>query len=157
MNALYNSNIAISDPDTSHVKGPLGLSTVYDPGLGGTIGRLKLEELRSVVQIELSETPKNMTMAINEACGQLLYIGQGGAVRMIHETARSFLLERGQHSELALLLDEASGSIFRHCLEYICKSVKPSVHPRLLKTACLRGLSAAGLFRPGIFTPSQKI
>ncbi|KAH8879232.1 hypothetical protein GQ53DRAFT_800306 [Thozetella sp. PMI_491] len=85
---------------------------------------LALEELRAAVQLDLNQKLQNISKAIPNLCGQLVLIDRDDKVRMIHETAREFLLSdslcsklsvhRRSHARLgSLLLRYLSGDVLK--------------------------------------------
>ncbi|RYP35688.1 hypothetical protein DL767_003709 [Monosporascus sp. MG133] len=63
---------------------------------------LTLDELRCAVKLDINQTLQNMEKAVPSICGQLVSIGQGNKVHMIHETAREYFLSDNMFSELAI-------------------------------------------------------
>jgi hypothetical protein len=55
---------------------------------------LTVDELRCIVKLDVNQTLQNVTKAIPDLCGQMVYIDQDDRVHLIHETAREFLLAK---------------------------------------------------------------
>lgn len=124
---------------------PDGISQLYAKCLRPTLGQkrtLKLikpiftwailgsrtltaQEIRCAVKLDIHETVQSMEKAIPSICAQLLYVGKGDMVHVIHETFYEFLLseecphtfkidKKRSHSRIAtLLLQYLAGEYMR--------------------------------------------
>jgi hypothetical protein len=80
---------------------------------------LTLDELRCAVKLELNQTMQNIAKAIPSICGQLLFVDHEEKVHMIHETAREFLLDESQSSDLVVRKKEGHGHLALLLLRYL--------------------------------------
>ncbi|KAL2266148.1 hypothetical protein VTJ83DRAFT_5500 [Remersonia thermophila] len=63
---------------------------------------LTTDELSQALSLDINDTFPDLRGSISAVCGQLVRVDNGGAVHMIHETAREFLLKEGVPSEFAV-------------------------------------------------------
>ncbi|KAJ2902781.1 NACHT and WD domain-containing protein [Zalerion maritima] len=96
---------------------------------------LTTQELQCAVKLDIHETPHNMDKLLPTVCGQLVSVGQGSIVSLIHETVREFLTNKDLDSELAVKKVEGHGRLAGICLKYLCgdalKRSKPPGFQRL--------------------------
>lgn len=93
---------------------------------------LKVEELRCAVKIDANQTLQNVTRAIPDLCGQLVYVDHDENVHMIHETAREFLVVNEPPRELAVVKKEGHTHLASLLLRYLSSGANkpPQARPK---------------------------
>ena len=81
---------------------------------------LSTDELRCTSQLDINDTIFNLDHAIASACGQLVYVHNYSRVRMVHQTAREFLLNLDQSNESFVRLVESHKRLAVVCLKFMC-------------------------------------
>ncbi|PGH11162.1 hypothetical protein AJ80_07264 [Polytolypa hystricis UAMH7299] len=80
---------------------------------------LTIEELHGALNIELEDNIPKLEEGIVALCGQLVTVDKSGRVKMVHATAREFLIDDGLQSEFAINKREAHTQIAKTCLTYL--------------------------------------
>jgi WD40 repeat protein len=80
---------------------------------------LKVEELQAALQLDIEDTVHNLEESVASICGHLVYVDAQSRVRMIHQTAREFLLQPNLESEFALKASCCHSRLAKICLEYL--------------------------------------
>ena len=96
--------------------------------VAGAVRPMDVQELQQAIQFDIDDKLDSIERAISTTCGQLIYVDGNSYVKMIHLTAREFLLSDRNDS-------------------YFCMS-KKEVHTRLA-TVCLKYLSSREMAPPG--------
>jgi WD40 repeat protein len=83
---------------------------------------LTTEELHSALQLDIGDAVDNVRGAIDSNCDQLVFIDSQSRVKLVHETAREFLLRPNGTSEFAI--DKCLGhrQLAMVCLQYLSGS-----------------------------------
>ncbi|KAK2758996.1 hypothetical protein FQN54_003094 [Arachnomyces sp. PD_36] len=77
---------------------------------------LSLEELKSTIKSDTSETIHNLAQVIMAICGQLIRVNQNGQVQCVHQTAKMFLLHQEVVPSLVIVKSKAHSRIAELCL-----------------------------------------
>ena len=67
------------------------------------------DELRCGLQLDINDKVFNLANIITCACGELVYVDNYSRARMVHWTAREFLLNLDQSDELFIRLEKGMG------------------------------------------------
>ncbi|KAH6632537.1 hypothetical protein F5144DRAFT_513009 [Chaetomium tenue] len=99
---------------------------------------LSTTELQVILTYEINSKIRNVEMAVHEVCGQLLQINNG-KMRMIHGTAREYLLREDSHSIFAVNREATNEHLAMICLSYLTgDEMRPPRHPALVSKAVSR-------------------
>jgi WD40 repeat protein len=91
---------------------------------------LTTAELQDAIQHDIQDTVPMMEKMIGDVCGQLVVIERGGKVRLVHDTARDFLLKPDLNSEFAIDKMTAHGQVADVCLRYLIEGDGPQLPRR---------------------------
>ena len=80
---------------------------------------LKTYELYDALQLDLKDSTGSVEGSIASCCGHLVYVDAQSQVRMIHLTARDFLLRTSTDSEFAVDEREGHRRLLMTCLQYL--------------------------------------
>lgn len=80
---------------------------------------LKTFELYDALQLDLKDSFGSVEGSIASCCGHLVYVDAQSQVRMIHLTARDFLLRTSTDSEFAVDEREGHRRLLMTCLQYL--------------------------------------
>lgn len=80
---------------------------------------LTARELDGALSLDIRDNFPKLEESIAALCGQLVAVDKFGKVKMIHETAREFLLNENLNSEFAIKKADAHTRIARACLIYL--------------------------------------
>lgn len=80
---------------------------------------LTVEELYHAVQIDINDNIDSIQRSIASNCGQLVYIDAISRVKMVHQTARDFLLQPNNKSEFAVDKKAGHKTLAMVCLKYL--------------------------------------
>jgi len=80
---------------------------------------LMTAELQEAIQRDIDDSIPIIDRMIGDVCGQLVVIEKQGKVRLVHDTARDFLLKPGLNSEFAVDKTLAHGRVADVCLRYL--------------------------------------
>jgi WD40 repeat protein len=80
---------------------------------------LSIRELQEAVKLDIDDEPQQMKQAIIMTCGQLLVIDPSSHVHLVHETAKTFLLDSSLSSKLAVREPQDHANLFLLCLKYL--------------------------------------
>ncbi|KAL1854916.1 hypothetical protein Daus18300_011236 [Diaporthe australafricana] len=80
---------------------------------------LNTTELKHALILHIHQTFNNLENHISWLCGYLVSVDSSLAVKMVHETARSFLLDPNNGSVIAFGESEAHEALALVCLEYL--------------------------------------
>lgn len=80
---------------------------------------LSTDELRYALQLDINDKIFNLNNVIESACGQLVYIDNHSRARMVHQTAREFLLNLDQSNEFSIRLGEGHERLASVCLKFL--------------------------------------
>lgn len=78
---------------------------------------LKTVELKEALILHIHQTFNNLESHISWLCGHLIVVDSTSAVKMVHETARTFLLDPDNGSAIAFSGSEAHEALALVCLE----------------------------------------
>lgn len=111
---------------------------------------LTIDELKDAIKLSLSRTvSRDLHTSLDTICGQFVDVDQHARVRIVHETARAFLLSSTLESEFRVQLSVGHLMLARACLKFLLglKSPKrrssaglntlPTVQPSIAEYACL--------------------
>ncbi|RJE21000.1 WD40 [Aspergillus sclerotialis] len=91
-----------------------------------TVRPMKAEELEGALKLDIKSTFPKLEESIVALCGQLVVVDKFGAVQMVHETAREFLLNEDLESEFAIDKQQSHTRIAKACLIYLTgEEMKP--------------------------------
>lgn len=80
---------------------------------------LTVDELNAALQLDIEDTIHDLAGKAASICGHLVYVDSKSRVRMIHQTAREFLLDPSLQSEFALKEAECQSRLANICLSYL--------------------------------------
>ncbi|KAL8907430.1 MAG: hypothetical protein Q9207_001400 [Kuettlingeria erythrocarpa] len=80
---------------------------------------LTTDELQAALEIYVNDTVDNVKYQIASLCGNIVYVDSQSRVRMVHQTARSFLLSPNTRSEFAFSAKHGHRELALTCLEYL--------------------------------------
>ena len=80
---------------------------------------LSISELQYALKLDIKDTVDALERAIPSICSQLVFVDNHGWVRMIHQTARDFLLQDDLNSESAIKNLEGHNRLAIICLQYL--------------------------------------
>ncbi|KAF7503410.1 hypothetical protein GJ744_003893 [Endocarpon pusillum] len=80
---------------------------------------LTTTELQEAIQRDIDDSIPIIEKMIGDVCGQLIVIEAQGKVRLVHDTARDFLLNHTLTSEFAVNKMAAHGRVAEICLQYL--------------------------------------
>ncbi|KAJ5424450.1 hypothetical protein N7491_009666 [Penicillium cf. griseofulvum] len=101
---------------------------------------LSMDEIHLAIELGINDSISDVERSINTCCRNIVYVDSQRMVRLIHSTARDFLLRQNIVSEFAIEKSNAHRQITLACLQYLSSSeMKP---PRSRK--------------PGLFTETKK-
>ena len=80
---------------------------------------LTTDELEAALTIQLGDTVDNLKDQISSLCSNLIYIDSQSRVKVVHQTARRFLLSQDPSSEFALDAKQSNQELAYTCLEYL--------------------------------------
>lgn len=83
------------------------------------IRTLNMAELKDALKIHINETFHNLENHISWLCGYLVKVDGSSGVQMVHETARSFVLNPDSGSVIAFSEAEAHEALAIVCLRYL--------------------------------------
>jgi len=96
---------------------------------------LTVEELQAALQLQTKESGIfALEKFISSTCGHLVYVDGYKKVRMIHHTAKEFLLRDDLESELAIKICDAHGELADTCLQYLISEEMKAPRSRKLIT-----------------------
>ncbi|KAH8810734.1 NACHT and WD domain protein [Xylogone sp. PMI_703] len=95
---------------------------------------LTLEELEAALQIQMKgEAIFGLEKFISSACGHLVYLDRFKKLRMIHHTAKEFLLRHDLDSEFGIRSRDTNSELANTCLHYlICDQMKVPRNRKLI-------------------------
>jgi hypothetical protein len=80
---------------------------------------LTTDELYHALQIDINDSIDDVERSIASTCGQLVYVDANARVRMVHQTARDFLLRPNNRSEFAVDKRAGHTTLVMVCLKYL--------------------------------------
>ena len=80
---------------------------------------LTTRELEAALEIYVQDTVDNVKYQIASLCGNFVYVDSQSRVRMVHQTARSFLLSPENKSEFAFSAKHGHRELALTCVEYL--------------------------------------
>lgn len=96
---------------------------------------LTVEELETALQIQTKEKGIfALEKFISSTCGHLVYVDRYKKVRMIHQTAKEFLLREDLDSEFAIKGRDVHGELAETCLQYLISEEMKAPRSRKLIT-----------------------
>ena len=95
-----------------------------------TLRPLSSDELHYALQTDMNEGIDDMKRSITSSCGELVYVDPHGQVRMIHQTARDFLLQNSGDSEFGIDGRRGHKQLAMTCLRYLCGKEMKASRPR---------------------------
>lgn len=99
---------------------------------------LKVFELQKALNFDIGANVRSIEKSIEGLCGQLVVVDKNGAVQMVHQTARDFLLGN-EESEFGVDIGRGHEKVAIACLEYLCsEEMKPPKNRRLIGTRTLQ-------------------
>ncbi|MDI1492328.1 MAG: hypothetical protein OHK93_003541 [Ramalina farinacea] len=91
---------------------------------------LTVEEMQEAVELDIEDDVDSIERAIASTCGQLVYIDPKGFLRMIHQTARDFLLRHRDDLEYTIERSQGNKQLALICLKYLASSGANGNHRR---------------------------
>ncbi|CAG8902274.1 unnamed protein product [Penicillium egyptiacum] len=99
---------------------------------------LTISELDGALSLDIHDSFPRLEESIAALCGQLVVVDKYGKVKMVHETAREFLVDGGFESEFSIEKTEAHTRIAQVCLNYLIgEEMKPPRNSRHRSSANL--------------------
>ena len=81
---------------------------------------LSTDELHQALQMDIDDNIDSVERAITSNCGQIVYVDAASRVKLVHETAREFLLHPRNRSEFAMEKRDVHKRLAMVCLRYLC-------------------------------------
>ncbi|KAJ5674161.1 hypothetical protein N7462_009600, partial [Penicillium macrosclerotiorum] len=94
-------------------------------------------ELKAALRIHINETFNNLQRHISWLCGYLVTVDANSVIKMVHETARSFVLNLENGSAIAFNAAEAHKALAIVCLKYL--NDKELKAPRARRSSVFQG------------------
>lgn len=101
---------------------------------------LTTTELKHALQIDINDTVHNLENQISSLCGYLVYVDSHFRIKMLHQTARNFLLSPDTDSEFAFHEEDGHRRLALTCLKYLLddemkapRSRRPSASQRTIQ------------------------
>jgi WD40 repeat protein len=108
---------------------------------------LRVEELEAALQIQTKDKGIfALEKFISSTCGHLVYVDGYKKVRMIHQTAKEFLLRDDLDSEFAIKARDAHGELADTCLQYLISEDMKAPRSRKLITPTDQRIKKRSLF-----------
>lgn len=99
---------------------------------------MTIGELDGALTLDIHDSFPSLEESITALCGQLVIVDKHRRVKMVHETAREFLVAGGLESEFSIETTEAHTRMARVCLKYLIgEEMKPPRNSRCRSTATL--------------------
>lgn len=106
---------------------------------------LRIDEMQSAIKLDVEQTVPNLRRTITSICGQLVSVNQRHEVEMIHETARTYLLQQQDHLDLIINKQESNTRIAQVCLIAVLAGIPNSSRVSKIKTNSSKFGHHAGL------------
>ena len=91
---------------------------------------LTVEELQKAVELDINDDVDSIERAIASTCGQLVYVDSNRFVRMIHQTARDFLLRQRDDLDYTFERSRGNKQLALVCLKCVASSDADGKHRR---------------------------
>ncbi|KAL2822275.1 hypothetical protein BDW59DRAFT_149641 [Aspergillus cavernicola] len=99
---------------------------------------MTISELDGALILDIHDSFPRLEESIAALCGQLVVIDKYGRVKLVHESAREFLLGGGLESEFSIEKTKAHTRMAEVCLNYLaCEEMKPPRNNRRRSSANL--------------------
>jgi hypothetical protein len=98
---------------------------------------LSVNELQHGLQIDIIDNIDSVPKSVASTCGQLVNVDGNSHVRMVHQSARDFLLKADNPSEFAINRREGHKTLAMVCLRYLNSSEMTGPRPRKLSTSMI--------------------
>jgi WD40 repeat protein len=85
-----------------------------------SVQSITVKILQYALEMHIKDTIHNLERRISWLCGYLVILGPQSQIRMMHQTARSFLLDPENGSEFAFEEGHGHTQLARVCLQYLC-------------------------------------
>jgi WD40 repeat protein len=116
MEALYTRNLQIMATRTRTKR---LAQTVLTWTLCATRS-LTVEELKEAIRLDLKTVvTRDLERSISSLCGQFVFVDKNNRVQIVHETARTFLLDANLDSEFRVRISAANLQLGLACLTYL--------------------------------------
>ena len=105
----------------------MSLASAYSKPLTAAILRwtlcsvrpMSVSELKHALLIDIEDEVPNLAQQIPVLCGHLLFVDSQDRIRLVHQTARTYLLDPRNESEFAFIEREGHRRIASVCLKYL--------------------------------------
>lgn len=99
---------------------------------------MTISELDGALTLDVHDSFPRLEESIAALCGQLVVVDKSGRVKMVHETAREFLMSGGLESEFSIDKTKAHTRMAQVCLNYLVgEEMKPPRNSRRRSSANL--------------------
>ncbi|KAJ6076856.1 hypothetical protein N7499_008837 [Penicillium canescens] len=99
---------------------------------------MKISELEGALALDIHDTFPRLEDSIATLCGQLVVVDKYGKIKMVHETAREFLVAGRLKSEFSIEKTKAHTRMAQVCLNYLVgEEMKPPRNSRRRRSANL--------------------
>ncbi|KAJ5818486.1 hypothetical protein N7474_004077 [Penicillium riverlandense] len=99
---------------------------------------MTISELDGALTLDIHDSFPRLEESISMLCGQLVVVDKYGRVKMVHETAREFLVAGGLESEFSIEKTKAHTRMAQVCLNYLVgEEMKPPRNSRRRPSANL--------------------
>lgn len=99
---------------------------------------MTISELDGALTLDIQDSFPRLQESIAALCGQLVVVDKYGRVKMVHETAREFLVAGGLESEFSIEKTKAHTRMAQVCLNYLVgEQMKPPRNSRRRSSAKL--------------------
>ncbi|KFA81126.1 hypothetical protein S40288_00983 [Stachybotrys chartarum IBT 40288] len=99
---------------------------------------MTISELDGALTLDIHDSFPRLEESITALCGQLVVVDKHGRVKMVHETAREFLVGGGLESEFSIEKTRAHTRMAQVCLNYLVgEEMKPPRNSRRRSSANL--------------------
>lgn len=108
---------------------------------------LDVTELKAALLIHIHETFNNLQRHISWLCGYLVTVDVNSLIKMVHETARSFVLDLENGSAIAFDAAEAHEALAIVCLKYLNERELKAPRARRASTEQIGAISRSPFFK----------
>lgn len=96
---------------------------------------LSIDEIHRAIELDINDSISDVERSINTCCRNIAYVDSQKTVRLIHSTARNFLLRQRSVPELEIEKSNAHRRLTLACFEYLTSSEMKAPRSRKLSLA----------------------
>ena len=142
MDALYNRNLQIleSRPRTKRLARAVLTWTLC------ATRPLTVEELKNAIRLDLKTmVARDLEKSVSTLCCQFVFVDKHNRVHIVHETARTFLLDSNLQSEFQVQMSRGNVQLGLACLEYLTSEEMAASRKRRSSSNLLRETNKSAL------------